>query len=154
MSDSEPLPAVALPVETGRQIAHPWLCDANGHLNTRHIQGFYDDATQHLLALCGFSGAGTGRLSIADVRCTMSFAAEIAPGAPVMIRSGFAKLGGKSFTTVHALSGMDGTHHGGCETTTVFFDLDARRASTIPNAFREAATRFLVPRADDEARRQ
>lgn len=143
-----------LPVETGRQIAHPWLCDANGHLNTRHIQGFYDDATQHLLAMCGFTGAGTARLSIADVRCAMTYAAEIAPGTPVVIRSGFAKLGGKSFTTVHALCGIDGTRHGACETTTVFFDLDARRAAPIPDAFRAAATKLLVPTDDDEARPQ
>ena len=41
-------------IECYRGVVHPWLCDAMGHLTTRHYVGMFDDAGYHLLAALGF----------------------------------------------------------------------------------------------------
>ena len=36
--------AEARPIDCGLAVVHPWLCDAMGHLTTRHYLGMFDDA--------------------------------------------------------------------------------------------------------------
>ena len=135
-------------VETGRFVVHPWHCDANGHLNTRYFQGFFDDATQHLLALCGHEAMGAGGRSVVDVRCAMEYKAEVAPGTPIVVRSFFTKLGGKSFTSAHEMRSVDGaTLFATCETVSVFFDLQARASAPMTDFFRAKASRLMTPAA-------
>ena len=136
-----------LPLVTARQIAHPWLCDVNGHLNTRHYQGFFDDACQHLLAAAGFHGAtendGTG---IVDARCVMEYLAEVAPGALVVIHSGFVKLGTKSVTSRHEMRSFDGQRlYATSEHVSLFFDLKRRASMPIPDDFRADAQALTIP---------
>lgn len=141
-----------LPVETGHQIAHPWLCDINDHLNTRHYQGFFDDAAQHLFAICGFSGAGREALGMVDASCTMTYLAEVRPGTLVVLRSGFKHLGRKSCTSLHEMNSTDGaTLFATCTITSIFFDLEARRSAAMPESFRAAAGRLLVAAPDRNA---
>lgn len=142
MSPSDKLP----PVVTARQIAHPWLCDVNGHLNTRYYQGYFDDACQHLLAAAGFAGAAESNgLGIVDVRCTMEFLAEVPPGALLVINSGFVKLGAKSITSFHEMRSVDGERlFATSENVSVFFDLNKRASAAIPNAFRMAAMSNMI----------
>jgi acyl-CoA thioester hydrolase len=132
--------------ETGRFVVHPWHCDANGHLNTRYFQGFFDDATQHLLALCGHECMGVGGRSVVDVRCTMNYKAEVPPGALVVVRSGFSALGGKSFTSAHEMRSVNGAIlFATCETVSVFFDLAARLSVAMSDDFRAKAGRLMGP---------
>ena len=42
-------------------VAHPWLCDALGHLNTRNYHAMYDDALFVLLAIIGQSNIVIGQ---------------------------------------------------------------------------------------------
>ena len=132
--------------ETGRFVAHPWYCDANGHLNTRYYQGFFDDATQHLLALCGQERqSSAGGISIVDVRCAMEYKAEVAPGALLVVSSGFKALGGKSLTSIHEMRSVESrTLYATCETVSVFFDLDSRESTPMTEAFRVKASKLLV----------
>lgn len=130
-------------IETGRFVVHPWHCDVNGHLNTRHFQGFFDDAAEHLLAECGHR-TGVGGLSVVHVRCVVDYKAEAAPGLPVVVRSAFTALGTKSLTSVHALRSIDGALLATCEIIMVFFDLAARAGVAIPDHFRAEAERLLV----------
>ncbi len=37
-------------IKISAAVAHPWLCDAMGHLNTRHYFAMFDDAPMVLLA--------------------------------------------------------------------------------------------------------
>jgi acyl-CoA thioester hydrolase len=136
-------------VETGRFVAHPWYCDANAHLNTRFFQGFFDDATQHLLALCGHGRqAQGGDIGVVDARCAMEYKAEVAPGALIVVTSGFKALGGKSFTSLHEMRSVDGaTLLATCEIVSVFFDLGARKAVAMTEDFRARASRLLVASA-------
>lgn len=133
-------------VETGRFVAHPWYCDANGHLNTRFFQGFFDDATQHLLAACGHERrAQGGGTSVVDVRCVVEYRAEVPPGTPLVVKSGFKALGGKSFTSIHEMRSVDeATLFATCELVSVFFDLDGHKALPIADDFRARALRRLV----------
>lgn len=142
MSASDPLP----PLVTGRQVAHPWLCDVNGHLNTRHYQGFFDDACQHLLAAAGFNGAAENeRIGIVDAHCAMNFLGEVDPGTLIVIHSGFGRLGAKSMTSRHEMRSVDGAKlFARSEHVSLFFDLGARASVAIPDSFRAAAAPYLI----------
>ena len=133
--------------ETLRAIAHPWLCDVNVHLNTRHYQGFFDDAMMQLLAVCGFDAAD-GRaagLGVVDVKCVMEYKSEVLPGAPIVVRSAFHRFGNKSFVTFHEMRSVAGEElRATCETTSLFFDLSARAGKEVPSEFRRAAEPYLV----------
>ena len=41
-------------MECYRGVVHPWLCDAMGHMTTRHDMAMFDDGSYHLLAALGF----------------------------------------------------------------------------------------------------
>ena len=41
-------------METFRGVAAPWLCDAMGHMNTRHDAAMFDDALLHSLVKLGY----------------------------------------------------------------------------------------------------
>ncbi len=144
MSDSD-----IFPVDTGRQVAHPWICDANGHVNTRFLQGFYDDANLHLLNHCGFRGGPATGIGIVDVAVSMTYSAEVRLGDLFLIRSGFRRLGTKSFVSCHEMRGQDGLVRGTCESTSVFFDLTARSSMSIPEDFRQAAQRLTLRTGKD-----
>lgn len=84
-----------LPVVTYRGVAHPWLCDAMGHLNTRHYVGMFDDATVGFLAMLGYrtrEWAAEGRGWV-DARNVIEYESEVPPGNAVVVRSGVARLG-------------------------------------------------------------
>ena len=141
MSLSEPRrEGAAIMVETLRAVAHPWLCDINEHVNTRHYQAWFDDASFQLFGQCGFD-AVRGRdegLGIVDVKSTTEYLAEIAPGALIVVSSGFVRLG-------HQMkSVLGGEVFARCETVSVFFDLSARRSRGMPDAFRLAAEALLL----------
>ena len=148
MSLSEPdRPGASIMAETLRAVAHPWHCDLNGHVNTRYHQGWFDDASFQLLGRCGFDAVKSRAdgIGAADVKCTMQYSAEIQPGTLLVIRSGFTRLGSKSFTSCHELrSVLGGNLFAECETVSVFLDLVTRSSRGIPDAFRMAAEALLV----------
>lgn len=41
-------------IETFKGIAHPWLCDIMGHLNTRNYMAMFDNASMYFLSLLGY----------------------------------------------------------------------------------------------------
>lgn len=129
-------------IETFRGVAHPWLCDAFGHLNTRHYVAMFDDASFHFFSALGFSmeRGKVERRGWADVRAELEFADEVPFGALVVVRTGVVKVGGKSLTYRHEMrSADDGRLHATMQTVTVYFDLEARRSTDIPDAIRAAA---------------
>lgn len=138
-------------IETGRFVAHPWHCDANGHLNSRYYLGFFDDANQHLFAHCGHGGVQTGR-SIVDLHCSINFKAEVLCGSLVVVQSRFKALGNRSFTSYQEMRSTDGLSlFATCETVSVFFDLSSRTSSSMCEDFRSKALELLVkPQSDDK----
>jgi len=133
-----------------RGVAHPWLCDAMGHLNVRHYVAMFDDANTHFLASIGWdpedmriSGRGW-----ADVRAEIDYVAEVAAGALVEVVCGVARVGNKSLTVVAEMRARQGGEvHARMNTTLVRFDLDGRRAIPLEDSLRQRAEAELV--ADD-----
>lgn len=140
-----PIMTRALP--SFRAIAHPWLCDIMGHLTTRHYVAMFDDAGYHLLhAVFGWSGgSASDRTGFADVRQEIDYVAEVGSGDLLEITSALVRLGRKSFTSRLEMTNLTRSEVASrLVTTSVCFDLTARRAIEIPNAYRARAEAYLA----------
>lgn len=127
---------------TGLGVAHPWLCDAMGHLTTRHYLGFFDDATWHMLAELGYSqeAAAADSWGWADVHNDIRYLSEVPPGELIRIRTGILAVGNSSLTLESVMERRDrGQIAARMTAKLVCFDLVARRARSLPAAIREAA---------------
>lgn len=137
-------------IETFRGVAHPWLCDVMGHLNTRHFMAMFDDASMHYLSALGFdfADAKAGKTGWADVKIELELSAEVPKGALVQIRSFTKAIGNSSLTYISEMLCVSGeTLHARATTKTVYFDLKARKSLTLPENFKAAASALL---ADDQ----
>lgn len=134
-------------IETFRGVAHPWLCDAFGHLNTRNYVGMFDDASFHF-----FSALGAPMIELqkdhkgwADVRAELEFREEVPLGRLVIVHTGVLKLGRTSITYRHEMRDADADRlHATMQTVTVHFDLRARKAIPLPDTLRSRAERHLL----------
>jgi acyl-CoA thioester hydrolase len=130
------------PVETFRGMAHPWHCDSMGHMNVRFYMGMFDDAAFHLLALIGgdvnqMAQAGQGW---ADVQHKITYKQEVRAGTLLVVRSSVTRVGRSSITSRHDMSdALSGALIARAETVTALFDLAARQAMPLPDAFRSRA---------------
>lgn len=127
-------------------VAHPWMCDTNGHVNVRHFMAFFDDASFQLLA--AIAGDGDETLGWADVRTQITYRHEIAPGTGLTILSRVTRVGRTSITYSHRLTGsVDKVLRAEAETVTVRFDLVARKAIELEADARERAEALIVQEA-------
>jgi acyl-CoA thioester hydrolase len=130
----------------GLAVVHPWLCDAMGHLTTRHYLGMFDDATYQLFTLCGYdaaaaSGEGWGW---ADVRHEIEYKGELKAGAAVKVLGRLTLLGKTSVRSELRL--LESSSDRLCSTlkaTTVCFDLNERCSRTLPETFASQARRLF-----------
>jgi len=123
-------------------IAHPWLCDNMGHLNTRNYVGMFDDAGAHYLATIGWSPADASEKGAgwADVRGEIEYQAEVPVGEQVTIDTGTEAVGTKSLTMYSEMRNtISGELHATMRSVLVHFDLEARSAIPVPEEFRNAA---------------
>lgn len=128
--------------DTFRGVAHPWLCDVMGHLNTRNYIAMFDDASMHLIAALGydFADARAGKFGWADVHGEIDLLAEVGMGELVKIFSCVSQLGNSSMTSRHEMTDLTGNRAFARYTLkTVFFDLKARKSHRIPDDYRAAA---------------
>lgn len=135
-------PSVTGWVSTGLCVVHPWHCDAMGHLTTRHYLGFFDDATHHMMATCGYVAVRdmANGWGWADVRHEIDYRAEANVGALLELRSRIVSLGRSSVASEHLmLSRADGRMLATLTGKTVAFDTKARRAMPLPDTFRSLA---------------
>jgi acyl-CoA thioester hydrolase len=133
-------------VVTFTGVAHPWMCDAMGHVNVRHYAAMFDDASFQLLGrIAGLNAADDKGLGWADVRCEIDYKHETPAGALLTIRSHVEKLGKSSLTYVHVMSGsLDGVVHAQARTVTVRFDLVARRKLDLDAVSRANAEALMI----------
>lgn len=132
------------PLVTYVGVAHPWMCDAMGHMNVRHYMAMFDDASFQLL----------GRLTAveqdksvgwADVRHEIEYKHETPAGALLTIRSQVMRVGRSSVTYRHTMTGsIDGALHAEATVTTVRFDLAARKSMDIDAETRRRAEVLMV----------
>lgn len=142
-------------IVTGLGVVHPWLCDAMGHLTTRHYTGFFDDASYHLFATLGYDEA-VGRSEgwgWADVVTTTNYHAEVVAGALIVLKSRIAAIGNSSMTAEHLLCDRTtGALSARMEARTVCFDLVARRSRPVPDAIRATVLGMIATRTAAEAK--
>lgn len=134
-------------VETFRGVAHPWLCDAFRHLNTRNYVGMFDDASFHFFSILGapLTEMLAAQRGWADVKAEIEFKAEVPLGHLVVVRTGVVRLGRTSVTYRHEMWGADAQRlHATMQTVSVHFDLERRVAIPLPEDFRASAERHLL----------
>lgn len=127
-------------VEAGLGVVHPWLCDAMGHLTTRHYMGLFDDASYHLFAQFGYEPrqAQTEGWGWADVRHEVEYLSELGVGALVRIEGRVTHVGRSSLALEYRMfDRADGRQCATLVARTVCFDLKARKSQQVPPPIRE-----------------
>ncbi len=127
-------------------VAHPWLCDVIGHLNTRHYHGMFDDTLFVLLDELGYPAAtahGSG-VAFVDVRNELEYRAEVVSGAVVRIQAYIEKIGTKSITAFFSMTTLDGAKiHATMRAVLVSSNVIAKKAIEVPADARSRARVFL-----------
>lgn len=132
---AEPTYAEPTYVECGLAVVHPWLCDAMGHLTTRHYLAMFDDASYHLFAAIGYDATAghAERWGWADVRHEIEYKAELAAGSLVRIEGRITAIGTSSISSeMRMIARDDGRICATLVGKTVCFDLAARRSRPVP----------------------
>lgn len=123
-------------------VAHPWECDVQEHLTTRFFVAMFDDASYHYLQ--DVFGTLEPGLGWADVRHVIEYQAEVSPGDRLEIHGELLRLGGKSITIRYEMTNLSTDELAATlESTSVLFDLEARRAVAFNEAQRAAASEHL-----------
>ena len=120
---------------TLRTAANIWQCDHQGHMNTRHIEGLFDDATANFVAnRFGAPNELAGsNIGWADRKHTFEFFKEIRSGDPLDVFTHIVREGARSLTLAHRMMrSLDSATVATAEIVTVCFDLRERRARQLP----------------------
>jgi len=129
-------------------IVHPWLCDAMGHLNTRHYMAMFDDASYHMLSEASdwdLSSEAWKNKGWADVSHQIDYKNELHAGTLVEVTGGIREIGRSSFTSFYSLRNkMTGVEAATMLAKVVFFDLQARKSMPITDRMREQMKTLLL----------
>lgn len=132
-----------------KAIAQPWECDVLGHLTTRFYVAMFDDASYHFLyEVFGFKGNrdDTETYGWADVHHEIDYLAEVSAGDLLEIRAFLVKIGSKSITARYEMRNLNKEELAArLESVSVLFDLEHRKAATIPEDLRERAAHHVRP---------
>ena len=121
-----------------RGIAHTWLCDHLGHLNTRYYVGMFDDAMQHFFHLLGYKR--DPKYGWADVKHEIEYQAEVKVGTLVHIDCELIKVGGKSITFIQRMYKSESGELCATNTSvTVLLDTEKGSAVPVPDSIRAHA---------------
>lgn len=129
-------------IEVGLGVVHPWLCDAMGHLTTRHYMAMFDDASYHLLARLGYDPgiASVQGWGWADVHHEIDYFSELSAGALVRIEAHISAISRSSIMAEYRLNDRaDGRICAALKARTVCFDLGKRKSRELPSFIREHA---------------
>ena len=130
-------------ISVHKNIVHPWMCDSMGHLTTRFYVALFDDASYHLLfSAFGYAPnvAGFEHRGWADVRHVIEYKAELRVGALIEVHAAILQLGGKSLKTLYEMKdASSGQSAATLEATTVYFDLNERKAISLTDSMRVRA---------------
>ncbi len=134
-------------IETFRGVVYPWHCDHQGHMTTMHYVGMFDAAFWQLLSAQGFTQAylAERKTGFADLRDTVTYLAEQPAGSPLVIESGITKVGTTSVVSFNRMLNCEtGKLAATSEKVTVYFDLEARQKTPLPDDLRAAMKGRLI----------
>ncbi len=138
-------------VECFRSVIYPWHCDHQGHMTTMHYFGMFDPACWHLLSALGFrrEQMKAEDRGFVDVRSTIEYRAEQEAGDLIVIEGGLLRIGSSSLGTYYRMRNAEsGDIAATLESTTVYFDLEARSKVSLPESTRERLRAFIVEKDD------
>lgn len=134
-------------------VVHPWLCDAMGHLTTRNYLAMFDDAGYHMFFEVFRSkpvdeGGGEARkenTGWADVRQIIEYKDELRAGEILEIKAEVRKVGNKSVTFYYEMYNVaTGSLSATLESTSVYFDLVARKGLALSDEMKARASKHLA----------
>ena len=129
-------------------INHPNLCDVMGHMTTRHYVAMFDDGSYHFLhTVFGWSAEHLTKEKTgwADVRHVIEYQAEVAEGDLLEITAQLLKIGNKSITVLYEMQNVSKKALAATlESTSVYFDLEARTAIPITSTMKATAQKYLI----------
>ncbi len=129
-------------------INHPNLCDVMGHMTTRHYVAMFDDGSYHFLhTVFGWSAEHLTKEKTgwADVRHVIEYQAEVAEGDLLEITAQLLKIGNKSITVLYEMQNVSKKALAATlESTSVYFDLEARTAIPITSTMKVTAQKYLI----------
>ena len=128
-------------------VAHPWMCDVNGHVNVRYYMAMFDDASLQLLEHVAGGTNGAAGLGWADVRAEIDYVEEVRGGAALTITSQIERVGRSSLVILHTMTvtGEERTR-ARARVVVVRFDLDRRKAAALLPEERRRAEPLLQPK--------
>jgi acyl-CoA thioester hydrolase len=134
-------------VVTYRGVVYPAQCDAMGHMNVQHIVAAFDQAIWHLVHELGYrsSWVTERHRGWADVRYLINYHRELRAGELFYVTSGVVRVGNSSLVTLHQVRQAEsGEIAADTETTSVYFDLTARKSVSLPADIKAAAQSLLA----------
>ena len=124
-------------------VVHPWLCDANGHLTTRHYVGMFDDAMQSFFGIIGYEPIGD--LGWVDLQHNIRYESEILPGELVRVECELKELGTKSIKySQHLIIRSSNKVAAVNDAVSVVFDRKDRKAVAIPDVIRNYYQKYYL----------
>ena len=126
-------------IETFRGVVYPWHCDHQGHMNTMHYVGMFDQAFWHHVSALGFTREymEKSHSGFVDVRDTIEYKSEQGIGSLLIIESGLLKIGNTSMTAIHRMRNTETEEIAATsEKISVYFDLEARSKTPFPDKLR------------------
>ncbi|MGM3216479.1 acyl-CoA thioesterase [Pseudomonas sp. PhalM4] len=130
---------------TFRGVVYPAQTDAMGHMNVQHYIASFDQAFWHFVDHLGYDAEWrTSRQEgWADVHYEIDFRSELHVGAVFYVESTLKKVGRSSMVTHHALFDNKKQLCAEIAMTSVYFDLEARKAIEIPELIRASASSLI-----------
>ncbi|MHB0774524.1 thioesterase family protein [Halomonas sp. WWR20] len=124
----------------------PAQCDRQGFMATRHYMGIVAEAVPNLLVEAGGDDRSRGRIGGAALEYRFVYHQAPREGDVITLHSAVKEVGPKAYKLGHwLLDASTGAALATSEAVVVLFDLDARKAVTIPDDRRAALERLIVP---------
>lgn len=133
---------------TFRGVVYPAQTDAMGHMNVQHYIASFDQAFWHLAEMLGYENEWrlSRKQGWADVHYEIDFRSELHVGSTFHIFSSVDKIGRTSMVTHHSLYNNKDQLCAEIAMTSVYFDLEERKAIEIPDFIRASAFSMIETR--------
>lgn len=145
-----PLGRKAIQMRTYSGVVYPAQTDAMGHMTVQYYIAAFDQAMWHLVHALGYRPEWQmdRREGWADVRHDVTFTKELRVGSLFWVESSVVAIGRTSLSTRHRLFDAHGELSSTDEVKSVYFDLNERKALSLPEPIRKSANDRLANARD------
>ena len=133
--------------ELHRGVVFPKDCDHLGHMNVRYYAGHFDDAGFHLWNKIGINQKELreAKICLVVAKIEINYIREMVAGDLLVIDGAYTKLGSKSLCHHQRMFNAETkTLCATQDTVEVFFNLESRKSTEMPDFIRERLTQYLV----------